>query len=759
MNIKYLVFTILLPAIQCKGTYCESEYCQPTWTPIPNLGAALVGYNPIIGNSLIKGNSDPGLRGPIFTPTYKMDDGRYNLNSFIHAEEALNCQVNGQTDVVKSYEDYRKKKSGSYSFTEHGENMFDMNLPFFSWLINFDYSESKIKSTEETRESEREMKFFRDANGEIYINQAKCETHRIVIDNFEPPIFSAQFLSGMRRLHKAAANPTSNKSKRFISTFGTHYMAESWLGASFTSETRFSSASRNSADQKNRADCVKKAFEKGLNVGVKHRDVDLNLGVQKGGVTGGASTTYGGWGLNSKNQYKNLTRECSDNQKQSDFFFANQFERTKFVTKGSPPFENTNEWEKMVGKNPIVVRFKLNSIANLFDSAWVGDIPLEEDNLSAGNFDFQKMKHFFLAGLSHYCELMLDRECEVARGCGYLSKSLCTEEQKCIVSNNTLGFECLQTDTYLFYVNENKILRLPSFETIPCDQELPPGRSIQMASAGVVDYKGEKELMICGGFSNDHQDRYSDCLVWTEKGWVQTARDFIVTGGGASSVLFGDRMLVTGGFNSTSAWLYKPTEGRKSFPFIPRISNFHCQITINDTTFIIGGGHFPSGIFKDPIIRSEVYKSNGGSWVPLTSMRSPRMSHACVEWKQNILVIGGSPHDFDKISVEIYDIATDSWSPFPPVPENSKGLKAIVYQNNVYVFLRHRLYRMGPDTNTWEIVPDVYDLPGVYDWRFSATLTLKSLHCSNLGTADLSSLRSRSSVRTSLFYFYPGGEK
>ena len=42
--------------------YCDNPECQTTWTPVPNMGAGLVGYNPFIANRLIKGSDDPGLR-------------------------------------------------------------------------------------------------------------------------------------------------------------------------------------------------------------------------------------------------------------------------------------------------------------------------------------------------------------------------------------------------------------------------------------------------------------------------------------------------------------------------------------------------------------------------------------------------------------------------------------------------------------------------------------------------------------------------
>ena len=94
-----------------------------------------------------------------------------------------------------------------------------------------------------------------------------------------------------------------------------------------------------------------------------------------------------------------------------------------------------------------------------------------------------------------------------------------------------------------------------------------------------------------------------------------------------SSVLPGGKMLVTGGYyqGDKPSLLYSATAGWTSYPTNTVRTEHHCQVTIGDTTFIAGGWTIDGKT-------GATYKStNGGQWVELTTMQTPRQHHACVE--------------------------------------------------------------------------------------------------------------------------------
>ena len=73
------------------------------------------------------------------------------------------------------------------------------------------------------------------------------------------------------------------------------------------------------------------------------------------------------------------------------------------------------------------------------------------------------------------------------------------------------------SDSYL-YLTERRILKLPSFDVVNCTQYFP--YVLHYASAGVVTYNNQQELMVCGGLG------MTGCHIWTKEGWVKTAVNF-----------------------------------------------------------------------------------------------------------------------------------------------------------------------------------------------------------------------------------------
>ena len=70
---------------------CNNEYCQKDWTPFPNMGGGLTGYDPVFSDPLNE-FGDPGLRNQIFKPTLEETDPetyRIYIPSYLNVEDNL----------------------------------------------------------------------------------------------------------------------------------------------------------------------------------------------------------------------------------------------------------------------------------------------------------------------------------------------------------------------------------------------------------------------------------------------------------------------------------------------------------------------------------------------------------------------------------------------------------------------------------------------------------------------------------------------
>ena len=72
-------------------TICTGEYCDPNWTPFPNMVSGLRGYNLATGDPM-KDLSDPGFGDQIFLPTYMTENNQVSLDAAITASELSNCR-------------------------------------------------------------------------------------------------------------------------------------------------------------------------------------------------------------------------------------------------------------------------------------------------------------------------------------------------------------------------------------------------------------------------------------------------------------------------------------------------------------------------------------------------------------------------------------------------------------------------------------------------------------------------------------------
>ena len=82
-------------------------------------------------------------------------------------------------------------------------------------------------------------------------------------------------------------------SRAFVNNFGTHYMSESWMGATLIAEARFDSHSFGTEEREQRRACVNSAYQEGISDQVKASEMDVTADVGQASV----GTKVGGWAV------------------------------------------------------------------------------------------------------------------------------------------------------------------------------------------------------------------------------------------------------------------------------------------------------------------------------------------------------------------------------------------------------------------------------------------------------------------------------
>ena len=234
--------------------------------------------------------------------------------------------------------------------------------------------------------------------------------------------------------------------RSFVRNFGTHYMSESWMGATLITEARFDSHSFGTEEREQRSACVNSAYQKGISDQVKANKVDIS--VNAGQV--GAGTSLGGWAVGSDESFSASLKKCSGFNGGRMSSGSDSMATTSVVSVGSLPSANTEEWAKSVGKNPSVVRFKLKPISDLFKSEWVNDIPLVSGMESGEKLRAATLRGHFDDVLDNYCRVMLGEDCDAVveedKGCGI--NGFCSPKQVCVNDKSVdEGYKCQDSES------------------------------------------------------------------------------------------------------------------------------------------------------------------------------------------------------------------------------------------------------------------------------------------------------------------------
>jgi len=287
-----------------------------------------------------------------------------------------------------------------------------------------------------------------------------------------------------------------------------------------------------------------------------------------------------------------------------------------------------------------------------------------------------------------------------------------------------------------------KILELPSLAEVPCEQHCPfgPGthNGISGTSAAVVPYDGAGTLMICGLKNN-----LRGCYVWKQSGWELS--DTLFNGTlAASSMLADGRWLVTGGLWTydwdhdvalSSARTYSEADGWSEFYSLPVARYSHCQVTVGNDVYVIGGheGSLGSGAQSSVFILSDA-----GEWVKGESLPTPLFKHACAVMGSKIYVVGGHDGNTSETSV-VYTLDSSSpgssWELGPELPVQLSDAQAFVYDDKIYLLggqgpndYVNDVFTLAPDAQSWSVVSG----SNIIDERFTFPapfISKDAMHC------------------------------
>jgi N-acetylneuraminic acid mutarotase len=112
----------------------------------------------------------------------------------------------------------------------------------------------------------------------------------------------------------------------------------------------------------------------------------------------------------------------------------------------------------------------------------------------------------------------------------------------------------------------------------------------------------------------------------------------------------------------------------------------HTASLVGDKIYIIGGGE----TYESALARIDVYDTLTHTWSTGADMLTPRIYLSIVVLDGKIYAIGGNKgtenNEIPTTTVEVYDPATDTWTPKADMNQPRKYLGACVLNNKIYVF-------------------------------------------------------------------------
>jgi len=308
MSIYLLNFVMSIVSLAAGTEPQLSNTAEPE--AMPNIGYLFRGYDLMYGNPLpTDGFFDPGFRQPVFTAVYTpgslTPDQQYKQpdGTFI-ASCSGTCSLNFVS----------KEIAGTHSYQDSLEEKTSVSAG--GWGSKFSAS----------TDYKRVQKDFSSHDYVDTHSDATCCAYEATIETFLQPSLHPGFEAGLK------AMPTTydfTKYKKFIDTFGTHYVSKLTMGALFGQESSFKNTSW-----------------------TKMLDQNINIKV---------AASYSAFGISAS-----ASHQHDDQKKMADTFRSYSAELHVYSVGAKPPADGTAAtWAQSTLTSPAPMRTQLESLVTL----------------------------------------------------------------------------------------------------------------------------------------------------------------------------------------------------------------------------------------------------------------------------------------------------------------------------------------------------------------------------------------------------------
>ena len=157
-----------------------------------------------------------------------------------------------------------------------------------------------------------------------------------------------------------------------------------------------------------------------------------------------------------------------------------------------------------------------------------------------------------------------------------------------------------------------------------------------------------------------------------------------------SSVLYNDKLMVTGGYdgNATSDKIHEvqvvPPYTVKTLSRMPEPRQLHCTEIFDDSLLILGGR--TTGTFQNSLSSVVLYDIKNNVCKQLKPLPYEVSEMASVRWGDNVVVLGGLDKHYNALNtVVMYNVTTEQSHMLPSMRYKRCACTAVVVENNIVV--------------------------------------------------------------------------